>query len=291
MVDEMIKRIYILFVRRIIAMPEFEWKESKKKKKKMDVPVLRRTKYEKDNKELFDNLSVENTCELARDKTKITLQEINFCHEYLTDLDVGNAAVRASLINGGGSATERYDKAMIIFNQPRVQRYLAKIFEDRIEATKVTGNKVIHELAKIAFNDPVEYFDEFGDVKSIKDIHANARAAIKEIETRRVVEGKGEDRQVSQVTKIKLYDKQVALTTLMKHTGQLPTDSNNTYNINYHNNSKTTNVALNNTIRLDEFSDQELQVMQKMVGDEKLEDIVELERIEQGALDYEDYME
>jgi hypothetical protein len=77
----------------------------------------------------------------------------------------------------------------------------------------------------------------------------------------------------------------------MKHTGQLPTDSNNTYNINYHNNSKTTNVALNNTIRLDEFSDQELQVMQKMVGDEKLEDIVELERIEQGALDYEDYME
>jgi hypothetical protein len=73
----------------------------------------------------------------------------------------------------------------------------------------------------------------------------------------------------------------------MKHIGMIAPDKSTTYNIQYNNNSKTTNVAVNNTVRLDEFSDKELDLLEKMLGDSKLQDIVELEKIEQGALDVE----
>ena len=240
---------------------------------------------------MFDSVPKTTVSDLMKNGDQITLQEINFAHEYLTDLDIAGAAIRASLITAGNDKAERMDKAMAIFNQPRVQRYLAGIFEDRIARTKITGDRVMHELARIAFNDPVHYFDEFGEIKAMKDMTPSARAAIKEIETKQVVEGRGDDRQVSQVTKIKLYDKQIALNTLLKQMGQLPPDKSNTYNIQYNDNSKHVNTAVNNTMRLTEFSDAEISVMQKMVGNESLEDVLDLEAIEQGCLEDDDYME
>lgn len=105
---------------------------------------------------------------------------------------------------------------------------------------------VVKELAKVAFLDIKELFNEYGGLKNINEIEGDARGAISSIESFEEFEGFGEDReQIGEVKKIKLLDKIKALELLGKHLGMFNDKVKVTGTVNTYDVSKMTDEQLN----------------------------------------------
>lgn len=144
-------------------------------------------------------------------------QEI-FCDEYLIDLNATRAykvaypkIKKEETINSAASRMLRNVK---------VQEYIELKMKDREERTKVTQDKVIQELAKIAFLDIRKLYNDDGSLKNIKDIDIDTAGAITSLETLEEYSGYGDDREkIGDTRKVKLSDKTKALELLGRHLG------------------------------------------------------------------------
>ena len=84
----------------------------------------------------------------------------------------------------------------------------------------ITAERVLGELAKLAFANPADYFTVQADGTAYVDLSTLTRAqaaAIAEIVVDEYVEGKGEDTRNVKRVKIKLVDKGVNLERLGRH--------------------------------------------------------------------------
>lgn len=81
----------------------------------------------------------------------MTNQQKNFADEYLIDLNA-TRAYKAAYPNIKKDETAAAAGARLLKN-PKVAKYLDKRMKDRQRRTEVTQDKVINELAKIAFID------------------------------------------------------------------------------------------------------------------------------------------
>jgi phage terminase small subunit len=77
---------------------------------------------------------------------------------------------------------------------------------------------VLAELARIAFSDIRELFDEKGNLKALQDLTPDQAAAIAVFEHRNLTAGNGAG---ATIYKIRLWDKIKALEMLFKHLGLL----------------------------------------------------------------------
>jgi hypothetical protein len=85
----------------------------------------------------------------------------------------------------------------------------------------VTVERVIKEMARIAFSDPRAMFDDSGRMVPIKEMSDEAAAALASFEVDELFDsdGEGGKTKVGLTRKVKLWDKGKQLENLLKHLG------------------------------------------------------------------------
>lgn len=156
---------------------------------------------------------------------KMTERQKRFCNEYLIDLNVTQAAIRAGY-------TPKYanKKAYELLDKPEIKEYLDKKIKDRGQRTEITQDKVVNELAAIAFSNASDFFkvidktvtvggsivlDDEGNPRTYKDVEFVNTDKLSEANKKVISSIK----QGSNGLEIKLNDKLKALELLGKHLG------------------------------------------------------------------------
>lgn len=154
-----------------------------------------------------------------------------FCDEYLIDLNA-TKAYKVAYPNCKKEETAKSAGSRLLTNV-NVQTYIAEKMKEREQRTEVTQDMVINELAKIAFSDIRELYNDSGGLKNIKTLDNNIAGAISSLETFEEYEGRGDEREKTGDTqKVKLLDKTKALELLGKHLGMFKEKIEHSGNIN-----------------------------------------------------------
>ena len=132
-----------------------------------------------------------------------------FCEEYLIDLNARRAALRA----GFSPATARNASAWIKPHsptKPAMRAEIDRLMAERSRRTGVSADRVVRELARIAFADVTDVMDlAASDVR--EDIGRDDSAALAKIKRKRTSDGVE--------CEIHMHDKNRALELLGKHLG------------------------------------------------------------------------
>lgn len=141
-----------------------------------------------------------------------------FADEYLIDLNAEQAAIRAGY-------SERYARgnAHKLVANSCISEYIQKRMDDRVARTEITQDRVLKELAIIAFSNAADYasiiekeaFDDDGEVIKYRTVEPVLTEDLTEEQKRALsVIKKGRDG-----FEVKPYDKVRALELLGKHLG------------------------------------------------------------------------
>ena len=161
----------------------------------------------------------------GRKAGKLTDLQKKFIKEYLIDLNITAAALRA-----GYSEKTAYSIGQETFNKPHIQAAIQKETNKRARRTEITADKVLEEYAKLGFSDVTDYLQvvterilvghdketgepisdisQFVLMKDTKDIPPEKLAAISEVKQHK-------DGSIS----FKLHDKRGALDSIARHLG------------------------------------------------------------------------
>lgn len=153
------------------------------------------------------------------DKVKELLpQHDRFCREYIIDENAVRAYQRAyresqaTYESAAASATR-------LLKDAKIQSRIEELRDERNKRLEVSADRVLAELAKLAFYNPRDLFDDDGRLKPITEMDPDSSAVIAGIETRHEITEKGDDKtaDITVLTKIKLSDKGVNLERLGRH--------------------------------------------------------------------------
>ena len=135
----------------------------------------------------------------------MTPKQKRFVEEYLVDLNAAAAARRAGYAKGS---------AWRLMRHRAVAAAIEEAQEQRAQRTRVSADRVITELAKVAFGDPRRLFS-WGpggiDLRDSSELTEAEAALVSEVSETRTSAGG--------TRKIKLHCKMTALTALAKHLG------------------------------------------------------------------------
>ncbi len=144
---------------------------------------------------------------------KLTPREQAFCEEYMIDLNATQAAVRA-----GYKITTAGDASAWIHpehpERPHMREYLDRRLAERARRTGVSQDRVVQELARVAFLEATDVID-ITDASVKADASKDDRAVIQSIRVRAVPTRHGE----SVEREVRFADKLKALELLGKHLG------------------------------------------------------------------------
>jgi phage terminase small subunit len=146
---------------------------------------------------------------IPEDQRPLSPKQKLFVEEYIVDMKAGAAAIRA-----GYSARTAYSHGPHMTKVPQIAAAIERALATRREGMQVTAERVIRELARIAFADIgriIHWSDKGLTVKPTDQLSAEDRAAIAEVAV--VKQG---DRVAARVT---LHDKERALVALCRHLG------------------------------------------------------------------------
>jgi len=147
----------------------------------------------------------------------MTPQRLRFVQEYAVDLNGAAAVIRA-----GYAASDANNQAYRLLRDVEVQAAVAAELAIKRKRNQITQDRVLQELARIAFFDPRKLFYADGSPKGIHELDDDTAAAIAGMDVSDIFEGTGPSRRfVGQLKKYKLADKMAALTTAMRHLGML----------------------------------------------------------------------
>lgn len=82
---------------------------------------------------------------------KLTAQQIQFAHEYMIDLNGKQAAIRAGYTPKSADVQASY-----LLTIPKVRRLVNELKKQRISTTKITAERVLKEIERLAFVDSSE---------------------------------------------------------------------------------------------------------------------------------------
>lgn len=138
---------------------------------------------------------------------KLSEKQKRFVQEYLVDLNATAAAKRA-----GYSAKTACEQGARLLANVKVQAEIQKAMEKRSARTEITQDRVLQELAAVAFSRGTDYANVIAGCVVVNDtaeLTEQQKAAIVSI------------RQTKDGVEIKLADKHRALELLAKHLGLL----------------------------------------------------------------------
>lgn len=143
------------------------------------------------------------------DAKKLRPKQAQFVNEYLVDLNATQAAIRA-----GYSKKTAHAIGVENLNKPLIKAAIEKALREREKRTEVTQDRVVEELAKIAFRDPRDLMSWGPGGVTLKD-----SAELTEDQAGLVTEISETTTEHGGSLRIKVADKMAALTLLSKHTG------------------------------------------------------------------------
>lgn len=108
-----------------------------------------------------------------------------FCREYMKDFNGTAAAIRA-----GYSPKSAQEQAAMMLKTECVAAEIERLKAIESERTGITKERIMRELAKIAFVDPVKVLDEDGGLRA--DANEADRAGVNRIKVRRFPDGSTE---------------------------------------------------------------------------------------------------
>lgn len=159
---------------------------------------------------------------------KLTPKQVLFCKEYIKDFNASRAALAA-----GYSKQTAYAMGAENLKKPQIQGYINQITKKKVEKLDISAEKVIEEIAKIAFSnvDDLGEWDENGVfvLKSSEEMSDAAKAAISTINYSATKMGESlvkTDLKITKESKLK------ALELLGKYTGAFNKDESEKQNIN-----------------------------------------------------------
>jgi phage terminase small subunit len=129
----------------------------------------------------------------------LTPKQARFVEEYLIDLNGKQAAVRS-----GYSAKSAEVQASRLLRNTAIQAALGAAMQARSQRTEVTADRVVAELAKLAFADMRDYWPRPGETIDLRQLGENRTAAVEEISISETVDPAG---VLHRRTRLKLHDK------------------------------------------------------------------------------------
>lgn len=137
-----------------------------------------------------------------------------FAKEYLIDLNATQAAIRA-----GYSRKTAYSQGQRLLKNVEIQTRISELMNERSRRTEITADRVIQEIAKIAFSDIGEYmtWDQDGNITMLSsdNLDTSVIQAIKSNRTLRPI-GDGEE-VIDSSLEVKFHPKLKALELLYNH--------------------------------------------------------------------------
>jgi phage terminase small subunit len=144
---------------------------------------------------------------------ELTQKQRVFVAQYLID---GNAT-RAAIAAGYSKKTAQMQGSRLLTNV-MVAAEIDKKTEKLLDKLDITADRVLSEIAKLAFFDPRKLFNSDGSPKQILELDDDTAAAIAGLEVNELFEGNGDEKHAyGLVKKIKIADKGVNLERLGKH--------------------------------------------------------------------------
>ena len=147
------------------------------------------------------------------DSSSLTAQQQLFVSHLIADdrFDAKNAAIKAGYKSPAKAGYKLLGKSTIA-------KVIGRALFKRKEKLGIDADRVLKELACIAFMNPKDLFDEVGEMKQIHDLDDNVARAISSIETEEQTDKYGHP--VSKV-KVRFWPKNNALELIAKHLGML----------------------------------------------------------------------
>lgn len=155
------------------------------------------------------------------ERPKIKRRYRIFAREYLVDLNGKRAAIAAGYSKRSAEVT-----ASRLLRKPRVQRLIRKLMKRRAEKLDLTGERVLKELARLAFANMTDYIDIGPDGSARVDfsrVDRDKGAAIQEVDIDEYSERTGNRKrgkptfETVKRVKFKLADKGQNLERLGRH--------------------------------------------------------------------------
>ncbi|WP_182425738.1 terminase small subunit [Dielma fastidiosa] len=139
---------------------------------------------------------------------KLTDKQKKFVEEYLIDLNATQAAIRA-----GYSVKDAKEQGYENLTKPHIKEAISKAIAERSRRTGISQDRVVNELAKIAFVNMLDVVDEEGKIRSTAS--EDDLACIESIKHKESssINGDSTEREIKIASKLK------ALELLGKHLG------------------------------------------------------------------------
>jgi phage terminase small subunit len=142
-----------------------------------------------------------------------------FIKEYLIDKNATRAAIAAGYGEKGASVA-----ATRLLKDVKIRAAIESANKRINDKLDITVERVKLELARLAFFDPLEFWNADGTAKPLHEISEDARRAISGLEVAELFAGAGEERNLAgYIKKFKLADKGANLERLGKHLQMFPT--------------------------------------------------------------------
>ncbi len=138
----------------------------------------------------------------------MTDKQERFCQEYMVDLNATQAAIRA-----GYSEKTAESIGYQLLQKTTVSKRIAQLQAAQSRRTGINADRVLRELAKVAFVDIGDVVDDTGALR--QDITPEDRAAVASIK----IKNSETDSGTSAEREVKLYDKLRALDLIGRHLG------------------------------------------------------------------------
>lgn len=146
----------------------------------------------------------------------MTKKQKRFIEEYLIDLNATQAAIRA-----GYSPDSAADIGSENLRKPDIRIHIERAMAERSKRTGINQDRVLQELAKIAFVNPADVID-FNEATVKDDAAEEDLACIQAVKVKTMSGDKGDMTE----REVRLFDKKAALELLGKHLGMFKDNVN-----------------------------------------------------------------
>lgn len=141
----------------------------------------------------------------------MTPKQALFVAEYRKDLNATQAAIRAGYsVNGAGQTAEK------LLKNTEIAAAVAEKTQQQLANADITAERVLQEIARLAFSDVSRLFDAAGNLKPLHTLSPEDSACIAGLEVI-IKNAEAGDGHTDKVHKIKVWDKSKNLEMLAKH--------------------------------------------------------------------------
>ncbi len=115
--------------------------------------------------------------------SRLPLRRQRFVAEYLKDMNATQAAIRA-----GFKPKTAYSQGQRLLRFPAVRAAVVAGRQEILARTEISPQRVVAEVACIAFLDPRKFFDANGNLLPVPEMPEEVRRALTALETRELFE-------------------------------------------------------------------------------------------------------